>query len=301
MKVGFIGLGTMGFPMAVNILKQNGQLLASDLVKEQTDRIKEMGAEIAENNIQVARECDVVFLSLPTVKVVEIVTAEMIENGHAGQYIIDTSTIGYKMSVEIGKKAAEKEIQYVDTPISGGAGRAADGDLSIIAGASFEEMEKAGIDKLYDAIGREVHYTNTRGGGVALKIINNMLSKAILFADGEAVLMAEHMGIPFETLYEVIQSSSSQNEVFRIKKEHIANNEYGQSNKSYSPITMSLKDLKLARELSDELGIANFNCNNVIQWYEMGMQRGYAEKDSSSIVGLLRELQPVKKDRSEQE
>jgi len=93
----------------------------------------------------------------------------------------------------------------------------------------------------------------------------------------------------------VIQSSSSQNEIFRIKKEHIQNNEYGKSNKSYSPITMSLKDLKAARELSDDLGIANFGCNNCIQWYEMGMQRGYEDQDSSSIVGLLRELQPVKK------
>ena len=294
--VGFIGLGTMGLPMARNIFKANGQLLVSDLVDAPKVEMKSLGAEVAVNNDQIAAQCDVIFLSLPTVKAVEMVAGALIEKGKAGQYIMDTSTIGYSLSKALCEKAKARGINYVDTPISGGAGRAADGTLSIITGAAKDELEAAEIASLLDAIGREVHYTGTRGGGVALKIINNMLSKAILFADGEAVLLAEHMGIPFDTLYDVIQSSSSQNEIFRIKKEHIAHHEYGPTNKSYSPITMSLKDLKLARELSDELGIANFNCNNVIQWYEMGMQRGYEKQDSSSIVELLRELQPVKKD-----
>lgn len=295
-KVGFIGLGTMGLPMAKNVLKVNGQLLVSDLMEAPKAEIKALGADVASDNEQVAGECDVIFLSLPTVKAVETVAGALIEKGKAGQYIIDTSTIGYGLSKALCEKAKARGIHYVDTPISGGAGRAADGTLSIITGATKEELEAASVASLLDAVGSEIHYTGTRGGGVALKIINNMLSKAILFADGEAVLMAEHMGISFDALYDVIQSSSSQNEIFRIKKEHIARHEYGPTNKSYSPITMSLKDLKLARELSDELGIANFNCNNVIQWYEMGMQRGYEKQDSSSIVELLRELQPAKKD-----
>jgi len=293
-KAGFIGLGTMGLPMAKNILKANRQLMVSDLVERQKEELHRLGADVAVNNEQVSAECDVIFLSLPTVKVVETVVKELISSGKKGQYIVDTSTIGFKLSIELGKKALANGIQYVDAPISGGAGRAETGDLSVITGASREEMERAGIKPLYEAIGREVHYTGSRGGGVALKIINNMLSKSILFANGEAILLAEHMGISFDTLYDVIQSSSSQNEMLRIKKEHIRDHEYGPANKSYSPITMSLKDLKLARELSDELEVANFSCNNVIQWYEMGMRRGYENMDSSSLVELLRELQPVK-------
>ena len=289
-RVGFIGLGTMGLPMAKNVLKENGQLLVSDLVAEKKDEMKALGAEEAENNIQVAQSCDIIFLSLPTVKAVEMVAKEVIAHAKEGIYIVDTSTIGYKLSRELGKAAEEKGVHYIDAPISGGAGRAADGTLSIIVGAEKVKMINAGIDAILNAMGSEIHYTNTQGGGVALKIINNMLSKAVLYADGEAVVMAEKMGIPFDTLYEVIQSSSSQNEIFRIKREHIRNREYDPSNKSYSPITMSLKDLGLARELSDELGIANFNCNNIIQWYRIGMQRGYEKKDSSSIAELLREM-----------
>lgn len=295
-KVGFIGLGTMGLPMAKIIYQTNGQLLVSDLVEKPKEEMRELGAEIAVDNKQVAQSCDVIFLSLPTVRVVESVVKELIAEGKAGQYIVDTSTIGYKLSVDLGKQAKDRGIEYVDAPVSGGAGRAAVGDLSVIIGAEKEELDKAGISTMIDAISRQAHYTGRRGSGIALKIINNMLSKSILFADGEAVVLAEHMGIPFDALYEVIQSSSSQNEIFRIKKEHIRDHSYGPANKSYSPITMSLKDLKAARELSDELGLANFGCNNTIQWYEIGMQRGYEKMDSSSIVELLREIQPVKKD-----
>ena len=292
--VGFIGLGTMGFPMAKNILKKSGALVATDLMDAPKAEMKKLGAKIAADNTEAAKECDILFLSLPTVKAVEaVVLGEngLLDNGKPGQYIVDTSTIGYKLSRQIGEAAEKKGIHYVDCPISGGAGRAADGDLSIICGASRDEMKEAGIAELLDMIGSDVHYTGKRGGGVALKIINNMLSKSILFADAEAILMAEHMGISFDDLYEVIQSSSSQNEILRIKKEHIKNHEYDPTGKSYSPITMSLKDLGLARELGDELGISNFNCNNVIQWYRIGLQRGYEKKDSSSIVELLRELE----------
>lgn len=292
--VGFIGLGTMGFPMAKNILKKSGALVAADLMDAPKAEMKKLGAKIAADNTEAAKECDILFLSLPTVKAVEAVVLGkngLLDNGKPGQYIVDTSTIGYKLSRQIGEAAEKKGIHYVDCPISGGAGRAADGDLSIICGASRDEMKEAGIAELLDMIGSDVHYTGKRGGGVALKIINNMLSKSILFADAEAILMAEHMGISFDDLYEVIQSSSSQNEILRIKKEHIKNHEYDPTGKSYSPITMSLKDLGLARELGDELGISNFNCNNVIQWYRIGLQRGYEKKDSSSIVELLRELE----------
>ncbi|MBR0164951.1 MAG: NAD(P)-dependent oxidoreductase [Lachnospiraceae bacterium] len=295
MQVGFIGLGTMGMPMAKNILKENGSLYASDLVEEKKEEIRALGATIASNE-EIAKTCDVVFISMPTVKADEIVVSGedgLIAHGKEGLWIVDTSTVGYQLSKAQSEEAAKKGIVYVDLPISGGAGRAADGDLSVMLGATKEESDKAGLTPLLECISREVHYAGVRGGGVALKIINNMLSKAILFADAEAVVMAEHMGIPFDTLYEVIQSSSSQNEIFRIKQEHIKHNEYGQSNKSYSPITMSLKDLKLARELLDELHLPGFNCNNMIQWYNMGMQRGYAEKDSSSLAGLLRELYPI--------
>ena len=294
-KAGFIGLGTMGLPMAKNILKANGQLLVADLVDAPKEEMKSLGADVAVDNDQVCAECDVIFTSLPNHKVVEPVLNSLIENGRAGQYIVDTSTNTYRMCQELKEKADAKGIHYVDSPISGGAARALAGDLSVMTGATEEEMEKSGVKPLLESIAREVHYTGKTGNGLALKILNNMLSKSILYADAEAILMADHLGIPFEVFYNVIQSSSSQNEIFRIKKEHIQNNEYGKSNKSYSPITMSLKDLKAARELSDDLGIANFGCNNCIQWYEMGMQRGYEEQDSSSIVGLLRELQPAKK------
>lgn len=299
-KIGFIGLGTMGMPMAKNLLKLGHPMMVFDLVKEKTDEMKNLGAIVAENNAQIAEECDVIFVSLLMPKIVQTVIAEkdgLIDHGHKGQCIIDTSTISYGQSVALSELAAEKGILYMDLPISGGAGRAADGTLSLMAGASESEITAAGLTEYFNAIGSKIHYAGKRGGGVGLKILNNMLSKAIMFADGEAVMMAEHMGIPFDTLYDVISTSSSQNEILRIKKEHIKNHEYSPSNKSYFPVTGTLKDLNLAKQLGEDLGVASFNCNNVIQWYRIAMNQGYAQKDSSSIVELIREMQPVNSEK----
>jgi 3-hydroxyisobutyrate dehydrogenase-like beta-hydroxyacid dehydrogenase len=256
-----------------------------------------VGADVASDNIQIAKHCDVIFLSLPMPAIVEDVVAGtdgLLKHGYPGQYIIDTSTISYGLSAKLCELAEEKGITYVDVPISGGAGRAAEGTLSLLVGATKEEMDKAQLVQYLEEIGNNIHYADIRGGGVGLKILNNMLSKAILFADAEAVLLAEHMGIPFKTLYNVIMSSSSQNEILRIKHEHIANHDYSASAKSYFPVTGTLKDLDLARQLGDETGISSFGCNNMIQWYRIAQQRGYGNLDSSSIVELLRELEPAK-------
>lgn len=294
LRIGFIGLGTMGFPMAQNLLRSNGQLIVSDLDAERKAAMQKEGAVAAENNIEVIHNCNVVFLSLPTIEAVKIVVNELLENGRPDQCIVDTSTIGYKLSTDLAEKAKKHQMCYIDAPISGGAEKSQKGTLSVMVGASEKEAQELDLIPLLNAIGTKIHYTGQRGNGVALKILNNMLSKAILYADGEVISIAEHMGIPFDVLYDMIQSSSSQNDIFRIKKEHIQQHEYTPTGKSYSPITMSLKDLKLARELCDELGMASFNCNNMIQWYRIAMQNGYEKMDSSSIVELLRELQPIK-------
>ena len=114
--VGFIGLGTMGLPMAKNILKKSGALVASDLLDAPKNELKELGAVIATDNKDAMEQCDIIFLSLPTVKAVEnVVLGEngLLDNSREGQYIIDISTIGYKLSTQIGKEAIKKETSLI--------------------------------------------------------------------------------------------------------------------------------------------------------------------------------------------
>ncbi len=295
MKVGYIGLGTMGHGMADNILAKNRQLMVSDVIQSVKDEFAAKGAEVAADNAELIKDCDLVFLSLPNLKVVEIVFNEVLTNAKPGTYVLDTSTIGYSMYKDYAAKAEEKGIHYIDCPISGGKAKSDTGELSIMLGMTKEEAESTGLFEVVQMMAKDVHCAGARGAGMALKIINNMLSKNILFADAEAIVLAEHAGIPFETLYEVVSTSSSENRILGIKMEHIRDHEYGKSNKSYAPITMAIKDLKTARDLSADLNLGNFFANQTLQWYEMGMQRGYEEMDSSSIVELMRELQPVKK------
>jgi len=295
-QIGLIGLGTMGMPMAKNILSVFKHLMASDIVSEKQSEIKNAGAVVAVDNIHIAHECEVIYVSLLMPDIVEkVLTGSdgLLENGRPGQVIFDTSTISYGQSTRISEMARAKGIIYIDAPISGGAACAEKGTLSIMVGASKEELQRDNLIQYLEAIGDKLHFSGKRGGGVGLKILNNMLSKAILFADAEAILMAEHMGIPFAALYDVISASSSRNGILDLKKEHIEYHDYAPSSKSYFPVTGTLKDLALARQLGDDLGVSSFNCNTVIQWYRMAMQRGYGQWDSSSIVELMRELEPA--------
>ena len=293
-KLGFIGLGTMGLPMAKNLLKKEGALLAADLVAEKKEEIKALGAEIAADNKEVAEKSDIIFLSLPTVKAVQFVMEDLLAAAEPGTWIVDTSTNGHQLCAELCKKAEEKGLYYVDAPVSGGAGKAADGTLSIIVGATEEEMEKEGIAPLLKDMAKKINYGGIRGAGVALKIINNMISKGIMYTVGEGVVMAEKLGIDFDILYDMVQSSSSGNEIFRIKKEHIQNHDYAPSSKSYAALgTITIKDMTLARELSDEIGVSAFAITNIIQWYKLAIAEGYGEQDASFIVEMLRKANAV--------
>ena len=106
----------MGFPMAKNILQKNGALVAADLMEAPKAEMKKLGAEIAADNAEAAAKCDILFLSLPTVKAVEAVMLGedgLLAHAKKGQYIVDTSTIGYKMSRQIGEEAEKKGVHYV--------------------------------------------------------------------------------------------------------------------------------------------------------------------------------------------
>ncbi len=292
--VGFIGLGTMGLPMAKNLFSFDKALMVADLMQKPKDEMQALGADVRSSNIEIAKACDIIFLSLPTVGAVKTVCAEVMDHASPGTWIIDTSTNSHQLCADLWRQAEEKSMHYVDAPVSGGAGKAAAGTLSILVGASETEMEKAGIKDMFEVIGKSIHYADVRGGGVALKIINNMLSKGIMYTVGEAVVMAEKLDIPFDKLYDVVQTSSSANEIFRIKKEHIQDHDYAPSSKSYAALgTITIKDMLLAREIADETGVSAFVCNAMIQIYRMAMAEGFGEMDASFIVEMLRKANGI--------
>ncbi len=289
---GFIGLGNMGAPMAANLLRTFGELVVHNRSQAACLVLKEQGAQVASCVRDLAQQADVICLALPgPAEVADIVAGPdgLIPSGRSGQYILDFSTISPAQSRELAQLAADKGITYIDIPVSGGGVGAAKGTLSLMLGATRKEIEDAGLLPCLEALGKTFHYIGSRGGGSAIKIINNYLSFTAQIMNGEAILMADHLGIPLETFYDVVTSSSGNNMILGAKKDKVLNNDL-------SPgfvVDLVLKDLELARQLCQDSGIANFTLNTGIQFYRMAQQLGYGKSDSSSVIRMIRDMEPA--------
>ena len=130
MKLGFIGLGNMGFPMAENLLKKEGNLVVNNRSIAKCAPLVEKGAEAVTTQEEVAQKSDIIFLSLPGPAQVEEVVTRLVAAGHEGQKIVDFSTVSPALNRKMAKLAADKGIVYVDVPVSGGPAGAANGKLS---------------------------------------------------------------------------------------------------------------------------------------------------------------------------
>lgn len=289
--VGFIGLGTMGRPMAANLIGVCHRLLVCDHHQENMDALRAKGAEMELDCARMAREADVIFLSLPAPRQVrEVVQGPdgLLAHGHAGQYIIDTSTVDTTTSRELADEAAGRGIVYIDAPVSGGGHNAAAGTLTFMLGAREEELTP--VLPLIRAMGKTLHYMGRRGGGSAIKIINNFMCFAIQIVNAEALVMADHVGMTFDEFFAVVDTSSGSNTGLRAKREKLRRDDI----EAAFTVDLVIKDLELAVQICRDCGIPNFTLNFALQWYRMAQYNGYAKKDSTSVIRLIRGLDQPK-------
>ena len=286
LKLGFIGLGNMGMPMARNLLKKAGSLVVFNRSVEKTNAIAAEGAQAAENAADVAKKADIIFLSLPGPAQVDEVVRVLIENGREGQIIVDLSTVSPKLNREMAALGQTKGIQYIDVPVSGGPAGAANGVLSLMIGASEEEFVGLGLKEYTDTFGDKYFYMGGRGNGNAIKIINNYMAFAAQAINGEALAMADALGISQEAFYEVTTKSSGNNMILGAKKQKILSGDY----KPGFALDLVVKDLELARQLCQDEEIPNFTLNTALQFYRIAQAKGYGKEDSSAVIRTIREL-----------
>lgn len=285
MKYGFVGLGNMGFGMAMNVLKKEGELLVWNRSRGKIERAVALGATAAGSAQEMAQVCDAILVSLPGPKEVQqVVGQELIPNGHAGQYLIDTSTVDPATSREMYKLAAEKGIRYFDCPVSGGKAGADAGTLTFMIGGTEEELKP--VATALEAMGKLHHYMGTIGGGAAIKVINNYMSFSSAIIDAEAVVMAEKAGIALDRFMKVVLSSSGANAYLKSKESKILSGDL----EAAFTIKLVLKDLELAYDLAKSFGISDFMGSEATMFFRLAAQSGYADKDSSAVVALFRKL-----------
>jgi len=212
MKVGFIGVGNMGNPMAANLVKAGHQLTVHDLRRESATNLLEMGATWADTPKGVVPGNEVVFTSLPVPRDVEaVVLGEngVMETAGPGSVYMDLSTNSPTAIRRIHDTCAERGVTVLDAPVSGGTYGAAAGTLAVMVGG-----DKAIYDRMkptLDAIGTHVVYCGPIGNGMVCKICNNLLSMGIGVLMAESLTMGVKAGVDLGVLADVIANSSGGN------------------------------------------------------------------------------------------
>ena len=285
-KLGFIGLGNMGTPMAANLLKKEGALLVYNRTAAKCAALAEQGAAVAGSVAELAEKADVIFLSLPGPAQVEEVVRTLVAHGRQGQIIVDTSTVSPRLNRSMADLGQSNGITYVDVPVSGGPAGAANGKLSLMIGASEEEYTTLGLKEYTDTIGDKYFFMGGRGNGNAIKLINNYMAFAAQAINGEALAMADALGITAEAFYHVTTQSSGNNMILGAKMAKVLADDY----KPGFALDLVVKDLELARQLCQDAEIPNFSLNNALQLYRIAQAQGKGKEDSSAVIPTIREI-----------
>jgi len=282
MKVGFIGVGNMGGPMCRNIIRNtNHDVVVFDLNPAAIKVCTDLGATAGTSVAQIAADCDVVFTSLPMPRNVEEVTlgaGGIVENAKPGAFYIDLSTNSPATARRVNEAMQAKGIQMLEAPVSGGTARATDGTIVIMVGGTIAAFD-AQLPLLKSFSGEVVHVGEIGMGSVA-KLVNNMLAFCNAAAAAEALAIGAMAGIDLNKLQQVISNASGNSSAFRNIAEKAFKREFAPT----FALDLAHKDLRLALELADELGVPGMIAPQVMNLMRMARAKGMGGDDSSSVI-----------------
>ena len=287
MKLGFIGTGNMGNPMAANLIRAGHQLTVHDLRREAATNLLEMGAEWADSPRDAVRGNEVVFTSLPVPRDVEVVLlgeGGILEGAGEGSIYVDLSTNSPTVIRRLHEVCAAKGISVLDAPVSGGTYGAAAGTLAVMVGG--EERVFNQVKPALDAIGSHVVYCGDIGSGSVCKICNNLLSMGIGVLLSEALTMGVKAGVDLAVLADVIANSSGS--CRRLTEKFPRFLFQGNFEPGFAT-ALAAKDVRLATDLGREYGIPMDLANLVDQRHVEAMFRGWGAEDSDAVARIQEE------------
>ncbi|MDE2006357.1 MAG: NAD(P)-dependent oxidoreductase [Rhodospirillales bacterium] len=282
MKIGFIGVGNMGGPMCRNIIRNtNHEVTVFDLNPDAVAACTALGAAAGASTPAVAAAADVIFTSLPMPKHVEEVTLGpdgVAAHARAGSVLIDLSTNSPATAKRVHAGVAAKGIGMLEAPVSGGVPRATDGTIVIMVGGD-EKLFEANLPVL-KSFSKEVIHVGPVGMGSVAKLCNNMLAFCNSAAASEALLLGTAAGIDPRKLYDVICNASGNSDAFR----GLGPKAFARNFKPGFALDLAHKDLRLALEMADEVGMPAMIAPQVMTLMRTARAHGMGGDDSSSLL-----------------
>jgi len=286
-KVGFVGLGIMGRPMARNLLAAGYELVVHNRSRGKAEGLAEEGASVADNPKEVAESCETVITMLSDSPQVEEVLAG--ENGvfegvGEGALLVDMSTISPVVAKELAAEARERGASMLDAPVSGGEPGAEAGTLSIMVGGSVEDFDRA--KPLFEAMGTTVVHVGDSGTGQVVKACNQIVVALTIEAVSEALVLGSKAGVDPAKVIEVLSGGMAGNKVMEVRGEKFLKHEFDPGFK----LELHRKDLGIALAAGREYGVPLPVTGIVDQVLEALVAKGLGAKDHSAILTFIEDL-----------
>jgi 3-hydroxyisobutyrate dehydrogenase len=288
-SIAFIGLGNMGGPMAVNLVRAGHNVIGFDLVPAALEAARGEGVRIAPSAADAVSGAEVVITMLPAGKHVVAVWREIVPVMQPGSLIVDSSTIDVESARKAHALAAERGLASVDAPVSGGTVGAKNAALTFMAGGSAQDFARA--QPILSQMGRRVVHCGEAGAGQAAKICNNMILGISMIGISEAFVLAEKLGLSHQALFDVASTSSGSCWALTTHCPVPGPVPTSAANNGYKPgfaTALMLKDLRLAQQAALASGAATPLGAEAAQLYGLFDAAGHAGEDYSAIVNFLR-------------
>ena len=291
-RIGFVGLGNMGLPMATNLVRAGHQVAGFDVVTSHTGKLLASGGEAAESIAAACGGADTIITMLPAsehVRLVYCAAGGLIEAASAGTLLIDSSTIDVATARDVAARAAERGLAMVDAPVSGGVAGATAGTLTFMVGGPDVAFGRA--RPILESMGKTIVHAGGPGNGQAAKICNNMILGVSMIAVSEAFLLAEKLGLDAQRLFDIAAKSSGQCWAMTSYCPVPGPVPTSPANRGYQAgftAAMMLKDLKLAHDAAHAAKTATPLGAAAAELYESFAGQGHAGDDFSAIIRFLR-------------
>jgi 2-hydroxy-3-oxopropionate reductase len=286
-RVGFIGLGVMGRPMARNLLKAGYEVVAFSRTRASVDELAGDGAAAASSPREVAEQAGVVILMLPdSPQVREVLDGDdgLLAGAREGSLVVDMSTISPVVTREIAAGCAARGIGWVDAPVSGGDVGAREATLSIMAGGSEEDFARA--RPLFEALGKTIVHVGPVGSGQVVKACNQVVVALTIEAVSEALVLGSKAGVDPATIIQVLSGGLAANKVMEVRGRNFLEHDFTPGFR----VDLHHKDLGIALQTAREYGVALPSTAAVEQMLQSLRANGRGDRDHSALLTLIEDL-----------
>ena len=286
-RLGFIGLGIMGFPMAENLLQSGYALTVYNRTRQKAKELETNGATVADSPAEVGRSAQVIFLCVGDTAAVSQVAESLLEGVEPGSVVVDASTISPAASRRLAERFRERGVRFLDAPCSGSKTGAANATLTFMVGGDQKAFRR--VEPYLLAMGKKVFHVGGQGMGLQVKLTQNLIGALTYQAMAEGFVLARKAGLSPSLVLEVLQASVARSPLIDAKLPLVLERRF----EPHFSLKWMYKDLGLMLESAQELQVPLPVTALVHELFGAGVAMGHGEEDFVSAITVLESLAGV--------